>query len=69
MDKSVFASQTIQGAVISFVSLVVLLLKVDVKESEITAFATGLFGVIGLVLTVIGRLKANRNLTIGSRKL
>lgn len=69
MDKQIYLSTTIQGAVVSFLSLLVLAFKLEVSDTEITQFVAGLFGLIGLVMTIYGRIKANRNLKIGSRYL
>lgn len=69
MDKQLYTSTTLQGAVVSFIALIVMLTKVDIKQEEITAIVSGIFGVIGLGLTIYGRIKANPNLLLGSKKL
>lgn len=68
-DKQIWQSTTVQGAVVSFIALIGVLAKVDLSQQSVTAAVSGAFGLIGIIMTIVGRLKANRNLTIGSYKL
>ena len=67
MDKQIYLSTTVQGAVISFLSVIVLVFKIDIASEEVTRVVTTAFGLFGLILTIYGRLKANRNLKVGNR--
>lgn len=69
MDKQIYMSTTVQGAIISFLSLLVMLLKLDIGNEEITQIVTTLFGLAGLIMTVYGRIKATGALKLGSKVL
>ena len=60
--KNIFASTTIQGTIISLLVMVVQIFKINIASEEITQIVSGIFGIVGVVLTVIGRLKSEKPL-------
>lgn len=58
LTKSWFQSTTIQAAIVNFLLLVVMAFKLDIKQDEITAIVTGVFGIITTIAIIYGRIKA-----------
>ena len=68
--KAFWQSTTLQGTVVAFLGFVSLVLKAIFKveiisNDEINSLVGGLFGLIGLVMIVIGRLKAVPGVKLG----
>lgn len=66
-SKFFLNSTTIQGAIIAFLVLVVQVFNIKISSEEITQFITGFFGLISLVMIVVGRLKAEKPLGFGRK--
>lgn len=65
MEKSWYASKTIWGAVLMFIAFIASFLGVTITPDEqaaaidtIIKIADGVVGLIGLILTIYGRIKA-----------
>lgn len=67
--KPIYLSTTVQGATISFLSLLVMALHLNVGNDLITAVVTTGFTFVGLVLTIYGRIKATAPLKVGNTLL
>ena len=68
--KAWWTSTTIQGAIISAIGLLVTILKATLgvellSNAEVDQLVAGLFGLVGLVMIVIGRLKAKPGVKLG----
>ena len=68
--KAFWQSTTLQGAVVAFLGFVSLVLKAIFKveiisNDEINSLVGGLFGLIGLVMIVIGRFKTTPGVKLG----
>ncbi len=74
-DKQILNSQTIRGA-IQLIIVVLGLLGVQISHEEAMSISdvvvnvgVGLYAIYAFVQVVIGRIKANRNLKIGTHRL
>lgn len=70
-EKNIAASQTIQGIIGLFV-LIIGLLGVQVSQEEKNLLEVGVVGIAGVFFTaraILGRIRAKRDLKIGSRLL
>jgi len=68
--KAWYLSTTIQGAIVSAIGLLVTILKAVfgvelLSNTEIDGLVSGVLGLIGLVMIVIGRLKAVPGVKLG----
>jgi len=57
-EKKWYLSTTIQGSIISFLALLVAYLQLDIDNATLTNLVLGVFGLIGVILTIYGRIKA-----------
>ncbi|TSA58072.1 hypothetical protein D4R42_00390 [bacterium] len=53
-------SLTIQGAVINMLVFIDLLFKLQIGSEAINSLIVGVFGVIGIVMVIYGRLRARK---------
>ena len=65
--QSWYTSTTLQGALIAIIGFVASMLKATLKidvisNDEINSLVAGLFGVIGMVMVIWGRIKATKKL-------
>ncbi len=57
-QKNWWESLTIQGAVISILVFLAQIFKLDIGNDEITSLVVGILGVIGIAMTIVGRIRA-----------
>lgn len=69
MDQQWYESTTIQGSLISFLDLLVLLFHLQIGNDLITNLVVAVFGLIGAVMTVWGRIRASGAIKVGSKIL
>lgn len=69
MEKQVFQSLTIQGAIVLLLVQVGNRAGIQIGSEELTAVLSALFTVVGFIMTVVGRVRAKRDLKIGGAKL
>ena len=58
-QKKWYQSKTIQGAVIQVLVLLSLMLGLDLGDQEATTLIQSVFGGIGAIMTIYGRIVAN----------
>jgi hypothetical protein len=69
MDKQLYQSLTVQGAVVMLLGYWAKSSGVEIGSEELTNVLTALIVVVGFVANVIGRIRAAKNLKFGSKKL
>jgi hypothetical protein len=61
-SKNWYTSKTLIGGIISFITMILMILKIDVDAGIVTELVQSVFALIGTVLVFVGRLKANKRL-------
>ncbi len=61
-SKKWYESKTIIGGIISLISMIAMIAELDIDEGMITEIVQASFAVMGSILTVIGRLRATKQI-------
>lgn len=65
-SQPIWLSTTVQGGVIQLLSMLTFLFHLNIGSDVVTQLVAGVFGLIGTVLVIYGRIKAVKPLSIGS---
>ena len=60
--KKYSQSMTIQGAIINILVFIDLIFKLQIGSELINSLIVGMFGVIGIIMVIYGRIKASKKL-------
>jgi len=60
--KKYSQSMTIQGAIINMLVFIDLIFKLQIGSELINSLIVGMFGVIGIIMVIYGRIKASKKL-------
>jgi len=61
-EKFIFYSKTIQGIILMLLPILNQIFKVEIVNDDITAFFSALIGLVGAILAIYGRFKANEKI-------
>lgn len=59
-EKKWYESMTIRGSIITAIGLLVTVLKLEIGTEEITEIVTIIFGLVGTIMSIYGRVNATR---------
>ncbi len=65
--KSWYQSTTIIGGIVQLLVFVDLMLKLNIGNELLTNLVNGVFGLVGVVMVIYGRLKTKTVITVGGR--
>jgi len=63
-DQAWYQSTTIQGGLVQLFVFLDLMFKFNIGNETVTALITGVFGLIGTIMVIYGRLKAKKTVTV-----
>lgn len=68
-SQPIWASTTVQGAVIMALNAIAMFLHLNIGGDLITQLVTGVVGVIGTIMIIYGRITAVKPLSVGGKIL